>query len=193
MRRHHLEAVVTLNKELFQPYSGVAAHLMVVQKTDSTVVSPDLVWFGDVNSDGYPTGAGRDLTAQQDSATNELPRMRDLVLRTRATDWDLPLMVTADTHLRILLLQPEDGLPGIGLMKEGPATMDWRMSALPSGILATITQADAGTDSTLPTQLYLPYQANTPIVLLPEQRTEVNWSTKIPCRLVSSDSCGIKP
>lgn len=180
--RHNLQAVITLEKELFQPYSGVAAHLMVVQKTDNRVNSAVSLWFGAVTSDGYPTGAGRDLTAQQDSATNELPRMRDLVLRTRTADWDLSVTVASDTHLHALLLQPEDGLPGIALVKEGSATIAWQIRALPSGILATIEQADTvdAPDAAPLAQFYLPYQTDTPVVLLPEQSTIIDWVTQIP-------------
>ncbi|MEZ4859726.1 MAG: N-6 DNA methylase [Caldilineaceae bacterium] len=182
LERHNLQAVITLEKELFQPYSGVASHLVVVQKADNRVNSAAALWFGAVTRDGYPTGAGRDLTAQQDPATNELPRMRDLVLRTRTANWELSLTVAAATHLRALLLQPKGGLPGVALVKEGPATIAWQISALPSGILATIGQANTpdAPDATLLAQLYLPYQTGTAIVLLPEQSTEVNWIAQIP-------------
>jgi len=185
VERHHLQAVITLNKELFQPYSGVAAHLIVVQKGKPATANLDFVWFGDVSSDGYPSGAGRDLTARQDPSTNELPRLRDLVLRTRTADWDLSLTLVEDAYLRALLLQPADGLPGIALIKEGPAAIRWQMSALPSGVLAAV-ERDSGVDTVdtaLLAQLYLPYRADAPTVLLPEQVAEVIWSTTVPAAL----------
>ncbi len=182
LRRHHLEAVITLNKELFQPYSGVAAHLIVVQKGENAVTDLNAIWFGEVSSDGYPTGAGRDLTASQDLGTNELPRMRDLVLCTRTADWDLSLTLAEDTYLRGLLLQPTDGLPGVALIKEGPAAIRWHVSALPSGILAAIAQdSNVDTDDIPPlAQLYLLYQGDMPTILRPEQVANVTWSTAIP-------------
>lgn len=181
LHRHHLEAIITLNKELFQPYSGVAAHLMVVQKGQAPTNSIDAVWFGDINSDGYLTGAGRILTAHQNPAINELPRMRDLVLRTRTATWDQTLTVTEDTHLHLLLLQSQDGIPGVGVIATGATAIHWQMRALPSGVLMTGKRKDESDsdNATLLTHLYLPYQANSPIILPPEQVAEITWTTAI--------------
>lgn len=181
LHRHHLEAIITLNKELFQPYSGVAAHLVVAQKGQSPANSIDAVWFGDIISDGYLTGAGRNLTAHQDPATNELPRMRDLVLRTRTATWDQTLTLTEGTHLHLLLLRSRDGLPGVGVIAKGATAIHWQMRTLPSGVLMTGERRDEpGSDNaTLLTHLYLPYQANSPIILPPEQVAEITWTTAI--------------
>lgn len=183
LRNHSLEAVVTLSKELFQPYSSVPAHLVIAQKNlGSEQSNNNLVWFSDVASDGYPPGAGRDLTAYQESTSNELPRIRDLVLRTRTADWDIALTLAKDTQLYGLLLQPEDGLHGIGLLSNGPLPIQWQVNALPSGALIAVKQEVGENDdqSILLARLYLPYQAQTIVVLSHEQAEEVSWEVAIP-------------
>lgn len=64
--RQHLEAIITLDKECFQPYSNVQAHAVVMQKPDEA--GPNSLfatWMCNIARDGYPTGAGRDLTEER--------------------------------------------------------------------------------------------------------------------------------
>ena len=79
---YRLEAVITLPPDAFQPYSQVAAHLIVARKA----AAQNPVWFCSLNSDGYEQKAGRDLTEDPKDEINELPRARDLVLKTRDTE-----------------------------------------------------------------------------------------------------------
>ena len=86
--RNHLEAIITLDNECFQPFSHVSAHLVVLQKLADNAPPPSAsIWLGTVVRDGYPTGAGRDLTADPAPNVNELPRVRELVLQGRQTTW----------------------------------------------------------------------------------------------------------
>ena len=185
LQHHHLEAVITLNKELFQPYSGVAAHLMVVQKGDGVTPSANSIWFGDLIGDGYPSGAGRDLTAKQDPNANELPRMRELVLRTRAEDWHMSLLLAEGIQLNALLLQPADGLPGVAALLHGATMEKSQLIAVESGLLLSLEREDQEADSYEADTaslgwLYLPYANDQPITLLAEQVKAVSWTEIAP-------------
>jgi hypothetical protein len=55
-----LEAVCSLPREAFQPYSTLQTHLIVVRNRKP--VEHSRTWFLQVERDGYPAGRGRDLT-----------------------------------------------------------------------------------------------------------------------------------
>jgi predicted RNA methylase len=185
---HQLEAIITLSKDLFQPYSNVAAHLVVVRKGGRDVPTTSAVWFGTVGRDGYSVGAGRDLTLEAVTDQNELPRMRDLVLRGRDPVWNANLTVNERLRIEADLLQSTDGLPGVAVRVQGSEqAVDWKILALPSGVLV---QA-----STLPTSepdgqnaasaiqqvgwFYLPYYTTTIRAVPISQRLVIDWTTQI--------------
>lgn len=65
-----LEALISLPRDAFQPYSPLQTNLLVFSKTQSS--EGHLTWFLQVEQDGYPAGKGRDLT-QDPPQSSDLP------------------------------------------------------------------------------------------------------------------------
>ncbi|MGE0821916.1 MAG: class I SAM-dependent DNA methyltransferase [Candidatus Binatia bacterium] len=82
--QYTLEAVVSLPRDAFQPFSPLQTHLLLVQNT--TPAEQGQVWFMQTEYDGYPAGRSRDLT-QPPPGPSDLPLV-DRVLTSRATAFD---------------------------------------------------------------------------------------------------------
>jgi len=85
--KYTLEAVVSLPKDVFQPFSALQTHLLLVCRR--TPVAQDLVWLIQVEHDGYPPGRGRDLT-EPPSEDNDL-RFVEGIFAKRAANFDVML------------------------------------------------------------------------------------------------------
>jgi type I restriction enzyme M protein len=78
---YSLEAVVSLPKDAFQPYSALQTHLAIVCRRSP--VAQDHAWFIQVEHDGYPPGRGRDLT-EPPSEDNDLPFVEGIFAKREA-------------------------------------------------------------------------------------------------------------
>lgn len=77
---NHLEAIIALPADAFQPFSTLQTHLLLVTRTQ-----PDenaLTWFLRPAYDGYVSGRGRDLT-QSPQTPNDLTLAEKAVLASR--------------------------------------------------------------------------------------------------------------
>ncbi|EDX72671.1 N-6 DNA Methylase family [Coleofasciculus chthonoplastes PCC 7420] len=74
---YKLEAVISLPKDALQPYSPLQTHLLLVSKPDNFAQpsknGENLIWFWQLEQDGYPSGRGRDLTQDPDESASDLP------------------------------------------------------------------------------------------------------------------------
>lgn len=77
---HHLEAVVSLPEDAFQPYSTLRTHLLLVHKTPPA--EDTLTWFLRPVFDAYIAGRGRDLTGPL-RTPNDLTLAEKAVLASR--------------------------------------------------------------------------------------------------------------
>ncbi|WP_166173103.1 HsdM family class I SAM-dependent methyltransferase [Rubrobacter tropicus] len=88
VEEHDVEAVVSLPKDAFQPFSSLQTHLLLVRKR--TQSQDARTWFLQVESDGYPSGRGRDLTIDPPSF-GDLPLIeRVLTVRDEEVEESLP-------------------------------------------------------------------------------------------------------
>jgi len=112
-----LEAIITLPKRAFYPYSNVDAHLIVVRKRmDGEAPSANPIWFCNIESDGYPEGSERDLTASPNAQFDELPRVQELILASRLPDaWQLQFELAGIGPIQTVRLSPPNGLAGIAI------------------------------------------------------------------------------
>ncbi len=160
LAKERLEAIITLDKECFQPFSHVNAHVIALQKlTDADVPSVTPVWMCMVMRDGYPTGAGRDLTADLNPAVNELPRVRELVLRSRDAAWPNVLASAADkAQLEAILFRPTDGLNGAALRHRANSSgeVNWEVASIASGGVVTIARGGSAPHGLF----HLPYRSS---------------------------------
>lgn len=74
---YKLEAVISLPKDALQPYSPLQTHLLLVSQPESSAQpsksGENLIWFWQLEQDGYPSGRGRDLTQNPDASASDLP------------------------------------------------------------------------------------------------------------------------
>lgn len=176
LARHRLETVVTLDKECFQPFSNVTAHLVSVQKlADDAPPSTEPVWMCNVVRDGYPTGAGRDLTADPDPDINELPRVRDLVLQARQATWPHALDIAGGNQVEAILLRQTAGLAGAAVRcRPANNQIGWQITAIPSGALVQVH----GNQHTVDGVIHLPFRTSTDAgiaTLSPEANAQASW------------------
>lgn len=128
-----LEAIITFPKRAFYPFSNVEAHMIVVQKR---VEGEDLpsgpVWFCQVEADGYPEGAERDLTAPTTAASNELPRVQALIINNRQSEtWQTQVTLDGIGVIQTTPLAPPNGLSGIGVRVDGfQSAPKWEILAM---------------------------------------------------------------
>jgi SAM-dependent methyltransferase len=118
-----LEAVITLPKGAFLPYSHIETHLVVFQKNDQGGMEQpeNRAWFCKATRDGYDESVGRDLTGEPTSDENELPRIQALIRLTRRGVWQQVFNVSEIGSFEIAGLQPPDGLDGIAVRVTGNA------------------------------------------------------------------------
>lgn len=176
--QNRLEAVVTLNEECFQPFSHVKAHVLVVKKPSAGQAPVhDPVWMCNVVRDGYSTGAGRDLTAEPDQDVNELPRVREIVLRSRDATWSYALADGAnETQVEAVLIRPADGLNGAALRHRASSNgeVTWEVASIASGAVVTVTR-----EGSAPHGLFhLPYRSNADeiaVLVAEEANAQYDW------------------
>lgn len=139
---HHLEAIVRLPKGAFQPYSQVEANLLVFQKRPPGTDPPiQPVWFFVPEGDGYDPGMGRDLTAEPAANLNDLPRMRDVILQTRANGWQTRLLLTTGM-IQTTRQQDAAGLPGVAVRVIDAADgVRWRAAFLAEGLFVSLADS----------------------------------------------------
>ncbi len=173
-----LEAIITLEKECFQPFSHVNAHVVVLQKLGETEAPPATpVWMCMVMRDGYPTGAGRDLTADPIPAVNELPRIRELVLRSRDAAWPNVLAGAAnEAQLEAILFRPADGLNGAALRHKASSSgeVTWEVTSIVSGAVVAVSQEGSAARGLL----HLPYRSDSDeatILVATEANAQCDW------------------
>ena len=135
LANHNLEAVVRLPKGAFQPYSQIGSNLLVFQKlTEDTEPPTQPAWFLAPEGDGYDPGMGRDLTADPTPATNGLPRVRDLILQTRANQWSDRLSLATGT-VQTVRQEDTNGLPSVAVRVVGRAErVRWSAAFLAEGV-----------------------------------------------------------
>jgi hypothetical protein len=178
--QQQLEAIISLPENAFQPYSQVAAHLLVARKDTPT----DAVWFCALTHDGYPAGAGRDLTTDPNPAQNEFPRVRDLILRTRQNNWQTQLALDNVGELQTTLLDEAAALPAIGVRLLGDATtLQWEIVHLANGVLVKATD-DTGQRLGW---LYAPYTAEPVQAMSVAQAQAAAWTTIFPAEIWDDD------
>jgi hypothetical protein len=105
---HHLEAVVSLPEDAFQPYSTQRTHLLLAHKAPPA--EDALTWFLRPAFDGYISGRGRDLT-EVPKTPNDLTLIERAVsaLRQTLTESEFPFyfqMLTNDETLLGILIYP---------------------------------------------------------------------------------------
>ena len=136
-----LEAIITLPKRAFYPFSNVEAHLIVIHKrADGEVPASNPVWFCQVESDGYPEGAERDLTEPANAAIDELPRVQTLIINTRQPNtWQTQFNLAGIGAIQTAQLAPTNGLPGIGIrVDELQSTPKWEVLSFEDNSLVKI-------------------------------------------------------
>jgi hypothetical protein len=136
---YHLEAVIALPGDSFQPYSQVAAHLVVAWKA----AAGGPTWMCSLTSDGYPNGAGRDLAEDPRSDLNELPRTGNLVVASRENHWKTRLVLDNQTDVQTVQIGTPE-LDGAAVkLTQLIAEVTWQLSALPTGIMVRLRSNDA--------------------------------------------------
>ena len=102
---HHLEAVISLPEDAFQPYSSSRTHLLLVHKIYPTENA--LTWFMRPAFDGYVSGRGRDLTADPQTP-NDLTLVERSILASRQT-----VPPKAGIPLTMQFLQDDESMLGV--------------------------------------------------------------------------------
>ena len=74
---YSLNAIISLPKVAFQPYSGLQTHLLLVTKSEPQDSAS--TWFLRAERDGYTSGRGRDLTKDTDAKTSDFPLIEMLL------------------------------------------------------------------------------------------------------------------
>lgn len=85
VNNYSLDAIISLPKDAFQPYSPLQTHLLLATRTapDNTSVT----WFLRAERDGYNPGRGRDLTQPPDEDQSDLPWIAATLAR-HGDQWD---------------------------------------------------------------------------------------------------------
>lgn len=170
-----LETIITLPNRSFYPHSNIKAHLIVVQKRgEDGDPATNPIWFCEVEQDGYPEGSERDLTIPPDSEDNELPRVRELILHNRNLDsWETQLELDEIGPIQTAMLQPDDGLPGMGVrVGEGYPLPKWNLSSSSTGHLIKILNQE----DELKGWIAQSYDDGSLIAVTQEQGTACNWT-----------------
>lgn len=104
---NHLEAIIALPSDSFQPFSTLQTHLLLVTRTQADENA--LTWFLRPAYDGYVSGRGRDLT-QPPQTPNDLTLAEKAVLASRQmvqANGDVPLtiqpLMNRDEELGVLV------------------------------------------------------------------------------------------
>lgn len=90
---NHLETIIALPSDSFQPFSTLQTHLLLVTRTQADEIA--LTWFLRPAYDGYVSGRGRDLT-QPPQTPNDLTLAEKAVLASRQmvqANGDIPFSI----------------------------------------------------------------------------------------------------
>jgi len=122
VEENHLEAIIALPSDSFQPFSILQTHLLLVTRTQ-----PDenaLTWFLRPAYDGYVSGRGRDLT-QAPQTPNDLTLAEKAVLASRQM-----VQANGDVPFTIQPLMNRDEVLG-ALVKVGDQALLVNVRSLP--------------------------------------------------------------
>jgi len=98
-----LAAVVTFPKDAFQPYSQVATHALLIEKTQQ----PSYInWFFQPRFDGFTSGRNR----QPDPEHNDLPLITAAIRSRKETQAVIPLAITDQGLAGYRVLFPDENL-----------------------------------------------------------------------------------
>jgi hypothetical protein len=170
-----LETIITLPKRSFYPHSNVEAHLVIAQKRDDAdEAATNPVWFCEIERDGYPEGSERDLTAPLNARDNELSRIKELVLNTRDPEtWGTQLEFDEIGEIQTILLQPDDGLTGLGIRIVGDHPLPkWNLSSSSTGTLINIRDQE----NQLQGWISQTYEGISTIAITREDENTCNWT-----------------
>lgn len=172
---NHLEAIVTLPGDAFQPYSQITAHLLTVHKTPDRTPPDQPIWFVILNHDGYAIGASRDLTQEPNESQNELPRAHDLILHTRRNTWVSRLTIEGHGELQTVHLGTET-LPGVGIRWLGDAKPNWQIVHLTDGVLVKLNDEHERPQG----WIYEPYESGENYRYHTAEARSITWQELIP-------------
>jgi hypothetical protein len=116
---HHLDAIVTLPKDSFQPYSPLQTHLILASKESNA--AENQTWMIRAERDGYPAGRSRDLT------------------RPPTEPSDLPFIERA---IASSISAPDGSLLGIAKIGSDGSLLGVVIEAVPSAVLASVELLD---------------------------------------------------
>lgn len=120
---HHLEAVVSLPEDAFQPYSALRTHLLLAHKVPPAEGA--LTWFLRPVFDGYIAGRGRDLTSSPQTP-NDLMLVEKAVLASRQAG------------------QPAEGVPlTVQFLEEGEQLLGALLRPVNGAILVSVCDLPA--------------------------------------------------
>src|SRR3990170_777004 len=174
-----LEAVITLPKRAFYPYSNIEAHLIVVRKRVEGEAPPlNPVWFCQIDADGYPEGSERDLTAPANTQSDELPRVQSLILNIRQPEaWQTHFTLDGIGTIQTTLLSPATSLAGVGMRVVGEQLIPkWEIISLTNRSLVKIRNQQAQ----LQAWLSIHYPEGEITALTREQVNAHAWTQMLP-------------
>lgn len=100
---HNLEAIVSLPKDAFQPYSSIQTHLLVVRKSDGHKTAAK-IWFYRVQHDGFTGGRNR----LPDPEHDELPRLEATILAQAEASAQTIDLAEQQSRVGVLALHTKD-------------------------------------------------------------------------------------
>jgi len=135
LEKHHLRAVIALNKDALQPYSTISSFILLADKRLQASDPPtSAVWFYGVVADGLTPGRNR----QPDPDHNDLPLV-EAAVQAQGHEPDHRL---DDGNGRPLLeakrLQDKDGLRGYCFTRQAEGTLRIKRLGSPSAPAATL-------------------------------------------------------
>lgn len=145
LEENNLEAVISLPKDSFQPFSGLQTHLLVIHKPgQGQTASTRQVWFYRVQHDGYSSGRNRQPEPERD----ELPRLEAAVPAQSLP----PMRVFGENDengigVRVLQL-PDSSICGYRFERVGETTLNFTLTRLEhpegqlSGLLMTAQDSE---------------------------------------------------
>lgn len=150
----HLVGVVSLPPQAMQPYNGIRAHVLVINKSNPRRD----VWLVAPQTDGYGAGRGRPLDEPEPPQPSELPRTLTLV---QALDddkgWDLAWEQGEQSILTRALTVAGRHPGGIALQARGPwESLSWQIVHWSGGALVWLGD---GAPSAADMRLLVDYEA----------------------------------
>lgn len=172
LQEQPLEAVITLPSDAMQPYSQVASHLIVVHAANPGAA----IWFVSLSDDGYDPGTSRVLTDEPTASRNELPRARDLILKTRNNQWE-QFFEFDGTVVQTARVGSE--LSGLGVRLLGDAQfIKWHVIHRSDGLMVRVTDA-AGALKGWFYESYAAENVPVPLRFATSDAVPLNWTEKL--------------